>query len=81
VRIHIKVVPKAKKSGIELLPDGSLRVRVFAPAEAGRANAAVIKALAEHFGVPRRAVTILQGAMSRTKLVEVISPVPETMRR
>ncbi|MDP3722547.1 MAG: DUF167 domain-containing protein [Candidatus Omnitrophota bacterium] len=72
MRIRVKVIPKAKKSGIEPLPDGGLRVRVVAPAEGGRANTAVIEALAEHFGVPRRSVTILQGATHRTKLVEII---------
>jgi uncharacterized protein (TIGR00251 family) len=72
MRIRVKVIPKAKKSRIEQLPDGSLRVWVSAPAEAGRANAAVAEALAEHFGVPKRAVTILQGATRRTKLIEIL---------
>ena len=73
MRISIRVVPRAKRQGIERLPDGSLRVRVSAPAEGGRANAAVIKALAEHFGVPQRAVTIRRGATSRIKEVEILA--------
>jgi len=72
VRIRISVVPRSKQSGVEQLPDGDLRVRVLAPAEGGRANAAVIEALAKHFSVPKRAVTILQGVTSRSKLVEVL---------
>jgi uncharacterized protein YggU (UPF0235/DUF167 family) len=42
------------------------------PAEGGRANEAVIEALANHFSVPKRAVTILQGVTSRSKLIKVI---------
>ena len=72
MRIRVKVIPRAKKSGIEPLPDGGLRVRVLAPAEGGRANAAVIEALAKHFSVPERVVTILQGMTSRSKLVEIL---------
>ena len=72
MRIHVKVVPRAKKIGVEPLPNGGLRVRVAAPAQGGRANAAVVEALAGHFGVPSRAVTILHGLTSRSKLIEVL---------
>ena len=72
MRIRVRVIPRAGKTGIEQLADGSFRVRVTEPAEGGRANAAVIEALAEHFGVPKRAVTILQGMASRSKLVEIL---------
>lgn len=72
-RIRITVVPRAKTRAVEPLPDGGLRVRVAAPAEGGRANAAVIEALADHFGVPRRAVTILHGMTSRSKLIEILT--------
>ena len=72
MRIRVRVVPRAKKSGIEPLPDGSLRVRVSAPAEGGRANEAVIDALADHFHVPKRAVTIRQGLTTRSKLVDIL---------
>jgi len=57
---------------VEAAQDGTLRVRVTEPAEGGRANAAVIDLLAEHFKVPRRAVSILQGEKSRQKLVEIL---------
>ena len=72
MRIHVRVVPRAKRGGVEPLPDGSLKVRVSAPAEDGRANAAVIEALAEYFDVPRRAVIIRQGVTGRSKLIEIL---------
>ena len=72
MRVRVRVVPRAKKPGIEQLPDGSLRVRVTEPAEGGRANAAVIDALADHFHVPKRAVTIYQGTMSRSKIIDIL---------
>lgn len=67
LKIQVRVIPKAKRPGVETVADGSLKVRVAAPAEGGRANAAVIEALAQHFGVPKRAVTIVRGQTSRTK--------------
>ncbi len=73
-RIRVRVVPRAKHSGIEPLSDGGWRVKVTAPAEDGRANAAVIELLAQHFKVPKRAVTIRRGLTSRSKLVEIHPP-------
>ena len=67
----IRVTPGAKKPGIETAADGTLVVKVREPAEDGRANDAVIAALAGHFGVAKRAVTIVHGHGSRRKLVEV----------
>lgn len=48
-----------------------LLVSVQAPAVDGRANDAVVRALAEAFGVPRGSVRILSGSASRTKLVDL----------
>ena len=73
VRRHIKVTPRARKPGIETAADGTLVVKVREPAEDGRANAAVIEALADHFGVPKRAVSIVHGHGSRRKLIEIAS--------
>ena len=46
-------------------------VKVREPAEGGRANMAMVAALAEHFHVPCRAVSIVRGHASRRKLVEI----------
>jgi uncharacterized protein YggU (UPF0235/DUF167 family) len=40
----------------------------------GAANAAVIAALAEHFGVRKRDVTIVRGHSARNKVVDIASP-------
>ena len=48
-----------------------LIVRVVEPAVDGRANRACVDALAAALGVPRRAVRIVAGAGSRSKVVEV----------
>ena len=71
MRYAVTVTARAKRAGVTLLADGSLKVAVTAPPERGRANAAVIAALAEHWGVPQRAVRIVQGAASRRKVVAV----------
>jgi uncharacterized protein (TIGR00251 family) len=47
------------------------KVRVAAPPEDGKANAAVIRLLADTVGVPARDVAILSGHASRDKTVEV----------
>ena len=71
MRIQIKVMPRAKRPGVEQLSDGSWRVAVSAPAKDGKANAAVIEALAKRFDVPKGAVKIVRGLASRQKEVEI----------
>ena len=61
--------------------DGALVVRVSAPAVDGRATAAALSALADAFGVRRRAVTLVTGATSRTKIVEVAGADPADLDR
>ena len=53
------------------MSDGTWRVAVSAPAEDGKANAAVIEALAEKFDVPKGAVKIVRGLTGRLKEVEI----------
>ena len=48
-----------------------LRVRVTAPAVDGKANAAVVAAVAAAVGVPANAVSIVTGATSRTKTLAI----------
>jgi uncharacterized protein YggU (UPF0235/DUF167 family) len=50
---------------------GALVVRVSARATGGQATAAALAAVAAAFGVPRSAVTLVAGATSRTKILDV----------
>jgi len=72
-RIQIRVKPGAIRPGIEPGDGGALIVRVREQAEGGRANAAVIEALADYYDVPKRAVRIVRGMTSRHKVIEINS--------
>jgi uncharacterized protein (TIGR00251 family) len=47
-------------------------LKVKQPPKQGKANEAVIRLLAEHFGVPRSQVRILSGFRSRNKVIEIV---------
>jgi uncharacterized protein (TIGR00251 family) len=67
----VRVVPRASKTAVAGEHDGRLRVRVAAPPVEGAANEELTRFLAKAFGVPARAVEILGGHASKTKLVRV----------
>jgi uncharacterized protein YggU (UPF0235/DUF167 family) len=61
--------------------DGALVVRVSARAVDGQATAAALAAVAAAFGVRRAAVSLVSGAASRTKVVEVAGADPAVLAR
>jgi uncharacterized protein len=71
VRFDVRVQPRASRTVVGGAHGGALRVRLSAPPVDGAANDALVDALAESLGVPRRAVRIVAGATSRGKVVEV----------
>lgn len=67
------MIPRSSCSGIVgELPDGTLKVKVAAVPERGKANAELCRVLAEHFGVAKSAVTVVSGHTSALKLVRVV---------
>lgn len=70
-KIWISVKPQAKKESVIKVADGEYRVSVRPPAQDNQANQAIVKLLAEHFSIPKSAVTILRGFASRKKLIEI----------
>ena len=70
MKIQVKVKPNSKTDEVSREGD-SFIVKVREPPKEGKANQAVIKLLAEHFGVPQSQVRILSGFRSRNKVVEV----------
>lgn len=71
MRILIRVKTNAKVNAVEQDAAGALRVLVKASPREGRANAAVIETLAQHFGVSRSRVAIIGGSKSKTKMVGI----------
>ncbi len=75
VTVRVKAQPKARRPGIGGTAPGidgpRLRLAVTAAAADGRANRAVCATLAEALGLAASAVTLLQGATSREKLLRV----------
>lgn len=70
MRIEVKVTPKAAVNRI-IETEGMWRVYVTAPADDGRANKAVTKVLAKHFGVAPSAIEIVRGHSARLKLIDI----------
>lgn len=71
VRLTLHVQPRASRTEIAGLHGDALKLRLAAPPVDGAANEALIRFLAERLGVPRSAVTLVSGATSRRKVVEV----------
>ena len=71
VVIDVRVTPRASRSGLAGVRDGTLLLRLHAPPVEGAANAEVVDLLAKLLGVPRRAVTIVSGGRSRLKRVRI----------
>ena len=71
--IDIQVVPRASRNAVGPMIGDRLRVAVTAPPVDGAANAAVIEALADAFGVRRSAVAIVRGERGRRKTVSIAS--------
>ena len=71
MKIQVRVKPNSKTEGVSREGD-SFIVQVKEPPKEGRANRAVIKLLAEHFGVPQSQVKILSGFKSKNKIIEIV---------
>lgn len=73
-QVQVRVTPGASAEGIEPVRGAgglSLRIRVTATAEGGKADAAVLKLLAGVLGVQKSCLTIPRGHAGRDKLVRI----------
>jgi len=81
VRLKVKAVPGASRDEVAGWLGEALKVRVTAPAEGGRANAAIEELLAGALGVPGRRVRIVAGGSSPRKVLEISGISGEEARR
>ena len=71
ITLKVKVVPGASCTQLSGWLGDALKVRVSAPPEKGKANAAVEALLAGTLGLPVKSVRIVAGKGSQQKLVEI----------
>jgi uncharacterized protein (TIGR00251 family) len=70
--LRVKIIPRSAISEIAgELADGTLKIRIAAPPEHGRANAALVALLSQRFNVARSAVTIVSGHAASRKLIRI----------
>jgi uncharacterized protein (TIGR00251 family) len=69
--LTLHVQPGAKRTEVAGLHGIALKIRLAAPPVEGRANEALLKFIAESFGVPLRQVELKQGGQSRHKVVAI----------
>ncbi len=71
VTVDIQVKPRSSREAVGPVHADRLLVAVNAPPVDGKANEAVVRVLAETFGVSRSAVTIVRGETGKKKTVRI----------
>jgi uncharacterized protein YggU (UPF0235/DUF167 family) len=71
LRLRVFVKPKSRKDAVIRNPDGTLTVAVRTAPVEGKANQAVISALAEFLRLPKSAIRLVQGKTGRWKVFEI----------
>ena len=71
MKLHIKVIPSSSKDCIAGWLGETLKVKVKAPPEKGKANKAVIKVLEKCLDLPAGCIDITRGTTSATKIIEI----------
>jgi uncharacterized protein (TIGR00251 family) len=74
ITLEIHAQPGAKKNEVAGVHGDALKIRIAAPPVEGKANDELRRFLAEAFGVPLRAVTLVRGETGRRKTVHVAAP-------
>jgi uncharacterized protein YggU (UPF0235/DUF167 family) len=72
VQLLIKVVPASSRNCIAGWLGDTLKVRVTAQPERGKANAAVEATIAEALGISIASARVIQGRTSPRKIVEIL---------
>ena len=69
--VAVRVIPRSARSKIDGRRGDAILVRLAAPPVEGAANDALIELLSREFHIPKRQITIVSGAASRDKRVEI----------
>ena len=71
--LKIKLIPRSARNEIvELMGDGTLKIKLTAPPVEGQANQAVLKFLAGILNIPNGSIEIISGKTSHNKMIAIV---------
>jgi len=70
--IIVLAKPRSREQKVEKNIDGSYTVRVCEPPDDGKANKAIIRALAEHFKVAQSRIEMASGHAGKKKIIKIL---------
>ncbi len=71
MKISVKIKPGSKKECVERVDGTNFIIHIKAPPVDGKANDALVRVLSDYFGVHRSQISIIRGAASKYKLIEI----------
>ena len=78
--LAVRVTPRASRNEVvEILEDGTVKVRIATSPADEESNAALLEFLSEILGVPSSKLDIVAGAIGRDKLISVVDMDVETV--
>lgn len=70
--LRIKVLPKSAKNEIvDIMDDETIKIRIKAPPEKGKANKELIKFLSRELDMPTDQISIISGKTEALKLIKL----------
>jgi len=73
LNLSLKVIPKSARNEIVgFLDDGTMKIKIHAVPEKGKANIEICEFLAREFGVSKRNIEIVRGETSAHKQVVIL---------
>ena len=77
VRLKLHLHPGAKRNSISGNFGDAVKVDLQTPPVEGKANAALIKILAQWLDIPRSRINLISGQTNRNKIVEISGATPQ----
>lgn len=71
MKLFVHAKPKSKEERVEQIDDTHFIVRVKEAPEGGKANEAVIRALARHLDVAQSRLSLVRGSSGKQKVLEL----------
>ncbi len=71
MKLNIKVIPSSSKDCIVGWLEDTLKVKVKAPPEKGKANKAIMKVLEKTLDLPKGSINITSGTTSPRKVIDI----------